>query len=40
MKYTFFGHACFRLDTGKEKLLFDPFLTGNPMRTAIISVTL
>lgn len=29
MKYTFFGHACFRLDTGKEKLLFDPFLTGN-----------
>ncbi len=29
MKYTFFGHACFRIDTGKEKLLFDPFLTGN-----------
>lgn len=29
MKYTFFGHACFRLDTGKKKLLFDPFLTGN-----------
>ena len=27
MKYTFFGHACFRLDTGKKKLLFDPFLT-------------
>lgn len=29
MKYTFLGHACFRIDTGKEKLLFDPFLTGN-----------
>lgn len=24
MKYTFFGHACFRLDTGKEKLLLIP----------------
>lgn len=29
MKYTFLGHACFRIDTGKERLLFDPFLTGN-----------
>lgn len=29
MKYKFYGHACFKLDTGKEKLLFDPFLTGN-----------
>lgn len=29
MTYTFLGHACFMIDTGKEKLLFDPFLTGN-----------
>lgn len=29
MKFTFYGHACFLLDTGKEKLLFDPFLSGN-----------
>lgn len=29
MKYTFLGHACFTIDTGKETLLFDPFLTGN-----------
>ena len=29
MKYTFLGHACFAIDTGKETLLFDPFLTGN-----------
>ncbi len=29
MKFTFYGHACFLIDTGKEKLLFDPFLTGN-----------
>lgn len=29
MKYEFLGHACFLIDTGKEKILFDPFLTGN-----------
>ena len=29
MKYTFLGHACFKIDTGNERLLFDPFLTGN-----------
>ena len=29
MKFTFYGHACFQIDTGKEKLLFDPFLSGN-----------
>ena len=28
---TYWGHACFRLDEpGKEKLVFDPYLTGNP----------
>ncbi len=29
MKFTFYGHACFQIDTGEEKLLFDPFLSGN-----------
>lgn len=29
MKFVYYGHACFLLDTGSEKLLFDPFLTGN-----------
>lgn len=29
MKFVYYGHACFLIDTGKEKLLFDPFLTGN-----------
>lgn len=29
MTLTYYGHACFLIDTGKEKLLFDPFLTGN-----------
>ncbi len=31
MTLTFYGHACFGIDTGSEKLLFDPFLTGNSM---------
>ncbi len=31
MQLTFFGHACFHLETGQGEILFDPFLTGNPM---------
>ena len=31
LKFNYYGHACFLLDTGKEKLLFDPFLTNNPL---------
>lgn len=30
LKFNFIGHACFQLDDGKYKLLFDPFITGNP----------
>ena len=30
MHKTWFGHSCFRIDTGKSSLLIDPFLTGNP----------
>ena len=30
MHITWFGHSCFRIDTGKSSLLIDPFLTGNP----------
>lgn len=29
MKFTFYGHACFQIQTEENKLLFDPFLTGN-----------
>ncbi len=28
---TFYGHACFGVDTGSARLLIDPFLTGNPL---------
>lgn len=27
---TYHGHACFLLDDGAHRLIFDPFLTGNP----------
>jgi len=29
MKITWFGHSCFRIDTGGSRILLDPFLTGN-----------
>lgn len=28
--FDYYGHSCFQLDDGEYKLLFDPFLTGNP----------
>jgi L-ascorbate metabolism protein UlaG (beta-lactamase superfamily) len=30
VKLTWYGHACFLIETGGAKLLTDPFLTGNP----------
>ena len=33
LNFTYYGHACFLLDDGKYKILFDPFLTGNPSAT-------
>jgi L-ascorbate metabolism protein UlaG (beta-lactamase superfamily) len=29
MEITWFGHSCFRIDTGGSAILIDPFLTGN-----------
>ncbi|WP_295630877.1 metal-dependent hydrolase [uncultured Mitsuokella sp.] len=34
LNFTYYGHSAFLLDDGKYKVLFDPFLTGNP-RAAI-----
>lgn len=31
MKLTYFGHACFSVDAGGKTLLFDPFITPNPL---------
>ncbi len=33
VNFSYYGHAAFLLDDGKYKLLFDPFLTGNPKAT-------
>lgn len=30
MKLTWFGHSCFRIDTGASRILLDPFLSHNP----------
>lgn len=30
MKLTWFGHSCFRVETGASRVLIDPFLRGNP----------
>lgn len=35
MKLTYFGHSCFLVETGGKRLLFDPFITGNPLATHI-----
>lgn len=35
MKFEYFGHACFMIDTGKEKLLFDPFIRHNPLAAGV-----
>ncbi|HRH49504.1 MAG TPA: metal-dependent hydrolase [Panacibacter sp.] len=31
MKLTYYGHACFSVETGGSKILFDPFISGNPL---------
>lgn len=31
LSYTYYGHACCLIYDGSAKVLFDPFLTGNPM---------
>ena len=33
IRFDYYGHACFVLDNGKDRLLFDPFLTDNPQAT-------
>lgn len=34
MNITYHGHSCFEIETGKHRLLIDPFLSGNPLAKA------
>lgn len=31
MRLTYFGHSCFLVESGGHRLLFDPFITPNPL---------
>ncbi|MEO8088200.1 MAG: metal-dependent hydrolase [Bacteroidota bacterium] len=31
MEITYYGHSCFSIDVSNKTLLFDPFITGNPL---------
>jgi len=35
MKVTYYGHACFSVQVQTHSLLFDPFISGNPLAKAI-----
>jgi len=35
MKLTYYGHACFAVEAGDQTLLFDPFITPNPLAAQI-----
>jgi L-ascorbate metabolism protein UlaG (beta-lactamase superfamily) len=35
MKLTYYGHSCFSVETGGKTLLFDPFITPNPLASHI-----
>jgi L-ascorbate metabolism protein UlaG (beta-lactamase superfamily) len=35
MKLTYYGHACFAVEAGGHTLLFDPFITPNPLAQEI-----
>ena len=35
MLITYYGHSCFTVEVGNHKLLFDPFISGNPLASEI-----
>jgi len=35
MNFTYYGHSCFAVEVGKHTLLFDPFISGNPLAAGI-----
>lgn len=35
MRFTWYGHSCFLLETEGQRLLFDPFISPNPLASAV-----
>lgn len=35
MKFTYYGHSCFQVETSGKKILFDPFITYNDLASDI-----
>src|SRR5580658_6549662 len=35
MKVTYYGHSCFSVELNRKHLLFDPYITPNPLAKAI-----
>lgn len=40
MKVTYYGHSCFQVEVAGKRLLFDPFITPNPLAAEIDVATL
>ncbi|UPT66026.1 MAG: MBL fold metallo-hydrolase [Sphingobacteriales bacterium JAD_PAG50586_3] len=38
MKITYYGHSCFSAEINGKQVLFDPFVTGNPLAKDIVDV--
>lgn len=38
MKFTYFGHSCFLVETNGKKILFDPFISANDLAKDIINI--
>lgn len=38
MRFTYYGHSCFLVDTKGTKLLFDPFISANELANQVIDV--
>lgn len=38
MKFTYYGHSCFLIETKGKSILFDPFISGNELAKDIIDV--
>ena len=40
MNITYYGHSCFCAEMNGKKILFDPFITGNPLASEIDLATI